>query len=383
MSKIRFLSLVLTNTIGILASLFSLIFSEKLTNYIFQPDLICDVSRIISCSDAYGSPYAFLFGIPIALYSLVFFWFIVSFLLLNRKGGTDNHHYTFPGLLNGLGLIACGYYLYISLFVLGNICIPCLIINLAVLINCLMLAKYIFNDLNRAGYTLKQFISGNKLAFLSLLLLIVTGLVLFKTYRYSNTRKNKIFLEAHFMQEPVKLPTGDNSIVWGNKNGKVELKIFNDFLCGYCKIACERYRKIVEKNFPDAKIEFIIYPLNYEKNNASGSDNMNVFLSRIMLAARHDKDFWHFHDAVIGQPFLPDSLAIMNLAKEYLKDYPGFKKEYFLSKNDSILSYNVKLATQLNISGTPAIYINGREFTEWTNIELMKMIIAEETHINP
>ena len=185
------------------------------------------------------------------------------------------------------------------------------------------------------------------------------------------------------MQEPVKLPTGDNSIVWGNKNGKIELKIFNDFLCGYCKIAGERYRKIVEKSFPGAKIEFISYPLNYERNNTSGSDNTNVFLSKIMLAARHDKDFWHFHDAVIGQPFIPDSLAIMNLAKKHLKDYPGFEKECFSSKNDSILSYNVKLAAQLNISGTPAIYINGRKFTEWTNIELLKMIIAEETHIKP
>jgi uncharacterized membrane protein len=278
MSRLRFLSLVLTNTIGVFASLFSLIFSEKINNYIFPPDLICDISRILSCSDAFGSPYAFLFGIPIALYALVFFWFIVSFLLLNRSGGTDNHHYAFLGLLNGLGLIACGYYLYISLFVLGNICIPCLIISLAVLINCLMLAKYVFSDLNRAGYTLKQFISGNKLAFLSLLLLMATGLVLFRTYRYIQNRKNKIFLEAHFMQEPVTLPTGDNSIVWGNKNGKVELKIFNDFLCEYCKIAGERYRKIVEKNFPDAKIEFISYPLNFEENKKSGSDYRNVFL---------------------------------------------------------------------------------------------------------
>jgi hypothetical protein len=154
-----------------------------------------------------------------------------------------------------------------------------------VIINCLMLAKYVFSDLSRAGYSLKQFISGNKLVFLSLILLMATGLVLFKTYRYMNTRKNKIFLEAHFMQEPVKLPTGDNSIVWGNKNGKVELKIFNDFFCGYCKIASDRYRKMVEKNFPDAKIEFISYPLNYEENNMPGSDNTNVFLSKIMLAA--------------------------------------------------------------------------------------------------
>lgn len=383
MSPLRFLSLVITNTIGIFASLYSLIFSEKLNNYILQSDLICDVSRILSCSDAYGSAYAFLFGIPIALYALVFFWFIVSFLLLNRSGGIDDQHYTFLGFLNGLGLIACGYYLYISLFVLGNICIPCLIIYIAVLINCLMLATYIFSELHRAGYTLKQFIHGNKLAFLSLLLLMATGLVLYKAYRYRIIRKNQVFLEAHFMQEPVKLLTGDNSIVWGNKNGKVELKIFNDFLCEYCKIASERYRKIVEKNFPGAKIEFISYPLNYEKGNTSGSDNVNVFLAKIMLAARHDKDFWHFHDAVIGTPFLPDSIAIMNLAKKHLKDFTGFKREYFLSKNDSILSYNVKLAAQLNISGTPAIYINGREFTDWTNIELMKMIMAKETHINP
>jgi len=102
-----------------------------------------------------------------------------------------------------------------------------------------------------------------------------------------------------------------------------------------------------------------------------------------MLAARHDKNFWHFHDDVIGQPFIPDSLVIMNLAEKHLKDYPGFKKECFLSKYDSILSYNVTLAAHLNISGTPAMYINGRKFTEWTNIELLKMIIAEETHINP
>ena len=76
MTRLRRIVLLITNTSGVLVSLYSLIHTERLNNYVFQKELFCDLSRVISCSSTYISDYSFLFNIPISFLALLFFWFV-------------------------------------------------------------------------------------------------------------------------------------------------------------------------------------------------------------------------------------------------------------------------------------------------------------------
>ena len=53
-----------------------------------QPDYssFCDVGATVNCSQAYLSTYGSLFGVPVALFGVVFFAFV---LLLVAGGGRD------------------------------------------------------------------------------------------------------------------------------------------------------------------------------------------------------------------------------------------------------------------------------------------------------
>ena len=230
MFSLRYILLIGINTIGVFASLFSLIHTERLSNFIFDHNLVCDINNAISCSATYISDYAFVFDIPVSLFALIFFWFVLSVVLLNKPKEDETFAYPLLGVINGIAMFVCAYFLYILLFVLGNICISCIIVDLMVLINVVILysdSKRIFTNSN---HPIRQLYVKNRLMLLSFVLLLATGLGLYKVYQLTVFRKNMILLEAFYRQKPVDIVTDNNPIVWGNKDGKVEIKIFNDFL---------------------------------------------------------------------------------------------------------------------------------------------------------
>ena len=218
---------------------------------------------------------------------------------------------------------------------------------------------------------------------LSFALLCITGVVLYEIYQLLNYRKNKVFMEAFFIQNPKTILTGKNAIIWGNVKGNVEIKIFSNSLCEYCKIASDRYREIIGKNYPDVKIEFIYYPFNFRKDSLLKTENEDVRLSKIMLSARHDQEFWHFYDLLSDQSQIFDSLDLLKKASGSLNDYKTFIKSYLSGENDSILINNAKLAIAHNVQGTPTVFIDGREFQQWTNKPLLKMILNNSLINNP
>jgi protein-disulfide isomerase len=166
-----------------------------------------------------------------------------------------------------------------------------------------------------------------------------------------------------------------NSIFFGNKNARVRIRIFSDLNCGYCMIASEKYRQIFN-NDPTTTIEFIYYPINHRKDNKKDSLKIDTFLYRVMFTASHDKDFWKFHDQIINQPVNLDSAKVFKIAEKSLKNFSEFKHIFSIGSQNYSLEENILLAEDYGIQGTPTIFINGREFKQWTNISLLKTIIS-------
>jgi uncharacterized membrane protein len=377
MTLFKYRLLILVNATGALASMYSLFFTERLNNFISHANLVCDINKTISCSTVYLSDYAFICNLPISLFALLYFWFVCSFLIINRIKETPVIAYQLLSTINGVVLICCIYFLYILIFVLENICVSCLLIDSCVLLNFILLFSNFRGIFHTTVFSFTQLFTGNWIFLITFAILFISGLVLYKSYLVIINRKNIELLDEFYLQQPLKDVPCNNSIVWGNKNGEVKIRIFNDFLCSYCKLVSERYRQIFDKD-TTVCIEFICYPLNYKKSNENDPPAIDLFLSGVMLAASHEKEFWDFHDLIINQADDLDIVKIFEIAEKSLSDFERFKKNFIFKNYIPLLEENISCARQYKVSGTPTVFINGREFQQWTNINLLKMIVLND-----
>lgn len=78
------------------------------------------------CNEVLQSPYAQIFGYPVALYGLIFYFsiFILSFLYLDRG---NKYVFTVLTFLPALGFLFTLWFLYLQAFVIKAYCFYCLI----------------------------------------------------------------------------------------------------------------------------------------------------------------------------------------------------------------------------------------------------------------
>jgi uncharacterized membrane protein len=376
MTLLKYRLLILANTVGVLLSMYSLFFTERLNNFLYS-NLICDINKTVSCSTVYLSSYAFIFNLPISLFALLFFWFVLTFLIINRMKETPVISYQMLSILNTVALICCIYFLYVLVFVLNSICISCLIIDSCVFLNFILLFSNFRITLDTPKFSFPKLFIGNWKFLLSFVILFISGVALYEAYVIIINGKNKELLKEFYLQLPKKEIPCNNSIVWGNKNAKVKIRIFNNFLCGYCKLVSERYRQIFDVD-STVSLEFICFPLNIRISSKNDPSGIDVFLSKVMLAASREKEFWDFHDLIIKQSDNLDSVKIFEIAEKSLSNFEGFKENFITKNYTALLGENISCARQYKVSGTPTIFINGREFQQWTNINLLKMIVSDE-----
>ena len=111
--------------------------------------LYCANSGIINCASVLSSKYAFIFGVPLAYYALL--WAIVAFALFFIKNKRIIQY------RNWFYIIAIGavIYSFSSMFALGEICEYCSVLD-ASIIGIFIITIYSINNLNNTKKVAKQ-----------------------------------------------------------------------------------------------------------------------------------------------------------------------------------------------------------------------------------
>ena len=329
------------------------------------------------------SPIMLIFLISLSHYlHCFFFWFVFFFLVMNKNNESNVKSYQTLSIINTVALIGCAYFLFILIFVLKNICISCLLIDTIVFLNFILLFNYFRRTLNTPKLIFSQIFIRNWIFHLSFMILFISGIVLYKTYQNIISAKNEKLLKEFFTQESMKDIPCNNSIFFGNKKGEVKIRIFSDVLCSYCRVASEKYRQKFSED-STVNVEFIFFPLHYKNANKQDTQSINIFLTKVMIAAGKDEKFWYFYDYIIKQSHDLDSAKVFEIAKNSLNNFEEFSKNYFTKNFDVLLKENITLVEEYKVSGTPAIFINGRKFQQWTNINLLNRIVSSNTNNKP
>ncbi|MCY9515620.1 DsbA family protein [Paenibacillus apiarius] len=169
----------------------------------------------------------------------------------------------------------------------------------------------------------------------------------------------------------------------GSKDAKVSVVEFGDYKCPACKIWTEEVYPKLKADFVDTgKVSFtFVNKLVIPKSELAAEAAEEVF-------RQNPESFWTYHHELytsqqneqkdwVTVPFLVD------LAKRVVPEVDLGQLEKAL--NDRTMQGKVagdeEMAHKAGVSGTPTVFVNGKEFTgEWDNYSQLKEFI--ETALN-
>lgn len=158
-----------------------------------------------------------------------------------------------------------------------------------------------------------------------------------------------------------------SSPVGGNPNGDITIVEFFDYNCGYCKRVAPTVNATL-KNDPNVRVV-------YKEFAILGPES--VFAARAALAAQRQGKYKEFHEAMMTAE-RADAGAVNALAAQLGLDREKLIKDMQDPAITRILERNYRLASALNINGTPAFVIGDRLVPGAIDAAALAEIIVEE-----
>jgi protein-disulfide isomerase len=172
----------------------------------------------------------------------------------------------------------------------------------------------------------------------------------------------------------------------GKESAPVSIIEFGDYKCLICKGFADKAMPIILKELVDTgKVKF--YYFNDAFINVDSARTAK-FAESVYLELGNDM-FWKFHNLIykkhpedtkfekvdyFTEEFLIDTLKEVASDKEVEKVVVNFRE----GKSDAAYEKDMEYVERLDVTGTPTIFVNGKEF-EGQSIDDLKKMVDEET----
>ena len=146
--------------------------------------------------------------------------------------------------------------------------------------------------------------------------------------------------------------------------------MFSDFQCPFCQ-RVEPTLAQMEKEY-DGKIRMIWknYPLPFHQNAMPAAE--------AAMAADAQGKFWPMHDKLFANNTALDRPSLEKYAQELGLNMSKFKADLDSGKFKSLIEAEAKEGSTLGVTGTPAVFINGRKISGAYPFDTFKKIADEE-----
>ena len=373
---------VATGVVGMAASIYSIKHHMELKLQ-GHTEAACNINSLINCDAVAASKYSELFGTPLGVWGLGYFFamtILAATILVGHKSSKEHEPswilLSLVGLIGSIGLGA------ISLGILGKVCIVCIIIYAASIIQAI-LAWFAWKSRGAtvAGpsldFSMKTLASGISTAAIAAALAVIGFNVikpaaqLPKELQDLPGKHNGLGSLPLFAPNPVDIPvykTAYSGLGEDYRKGPDDAKIviveFADYMCPACGQAATVIEELHRQLGQRALIVFKNYPLSSECNSAVQS-NMHPYSCQIAklarCAGRYGK-FWDYH----LKAFAEQSRASSEKAREWGKSV-GLSEDQMnecLSSPDILakIKEDVDIGNKAGVNATPTIFINGRKY---------------------
>lgn len=335
---------------------------------------VCNLSEKLNCDTAASSPYAELFGIPMALLGAFFNGLLLMFLLLSRYNMTENpertERYTFyfASFILLVSLVMGG----ISLFILKNACPFCVVTYTLSLLTWIVLwisfrpnLSYLSSDIQDL-FTSEKWILGTLIA-VPVMALIVNGMTL-DSYGYQELKRTADSSFLSWQTAPEQNFDLQNGLQY--QNGQTETKItiveFADFLCSHCKAAYPALHAFA-KSHPDVKLIFKNFPLDGMCNTAvtHKGDGKRCDLSyAVYCSEKLSQKGWQAHNYVFDNQediyAKPMDQVLEGICKATGTDCAQIKTCMGSEETHAAIKKMATEGEKAQIGGTPSVFLNGK-----------------------
>jgi protein-disulfide isomerase len=169
-----------------------------------------------------------------------------------------------------------------------------------------------------------------------------------------------------------KVPVG-NSPVQGDAKALVTIVVFSDFQCPYCKRVEPTFKSLRDKYGDKVRIVWKHEPLPFHPRAEPASE-----LALEARAQKGEKGFWEAHDKLFeSQPKLEDD-DLFKIAGDMGLNVDKVKAAIKEKKYKKEIDADMDLADDVQASGTPHMFINGRRLVGAQPEPKFTAIIDEE-----
>ncbi|MBX3185736.1 MAG: thioredoxin domain-containing protein [Labilithrix sp.] len=174
-----------------------------------------------------------------------------------------------------------------------------------------------------------------------------------------------------FDADKVKNVPIDGSPVKGPEGAAITIVEFADFECPHCAEVAPLLDKTVEAKKNDVRLVFKFYPLPSHPHADAAA--------RAAVAAMNQGKFWEMHHALFTNQRHLEQTDLDSYAKGLGMDVSRFHADMQSPQTTERIAKDKKLGEDLQIGGTPTIFVNGRLFdghqdmNDWIALELSTM----------
>ena len=363
---------------GLMASLYL-----SISHYRVYTDIVyesfCALSRAINCDTVSQSPYSIMFNVPVPVWGMIGYSFVLGLLLLSKK--TLINEKRFWPILFFISTIFSLYSIILAListYIIHSYCIVCIFsygVNFLLMYYIWLVRKRFETGRSLLAGLINDvvFISLNKkktAAFLLPFLVISTcGIAFFPDYW--NIQPPKISDKTHSGITPEGYP-------WiGAEEPEIEITEFADYQCFQCKKMHFFMRELINQ-YPD-KIRLIHrhFPMDSSINPTVNEPYHEVAGKLAMMAeyAKIKGKFWEMND-LLYQLARQKEIHLPDVGEKIGLDYRWLAAVDQIPELRYALKHDIATGIKLGVSGTPAYVIDGKVYQGNIPQEIIRKIIG-------
>jgi predicted DsbA family dithiol-disulfide isomerase len=156
-----------------------------------------------------------------------------------------------------------------------------------------------------------------------------------------------------YLLEPFRVPIEvEGHPARGPARARVTIVEFSDFECPYCANFNETLRQVRQAFPDDVRVVFRQYPLPIHANAQKAAE--------ASLCAAEQGRFWEMHDLMFAEPKALGVAELKEKAGRVGLESVAFADCLDSGRNAARVEEDVRLGTRIGVTGTPAIFLNGR-----------------------
>jgi protein-disulfide isomerase len=186
-------------------------------------------------------------------------------------------------------------------------------------------------------------------------------------------------IAAYRTSPRVAIPVSPDDPHLGSLRAPIQMTVFASFTCSACRRFAPVLQQLRERFGDRLLVAFKHYPLSTECNDRLTVDQQpgSCEVAWAAEAAHRQGAFWSFHDAMFAAAAEGvDESTIVRVVRELDLDGVQFAADRKSASARERVAENAELGTRLRIPGTPAVFLNGRLVRP--ALEALEILIRQE-----